>query len=319
VSVERGFFATIIGDGIPLLVAVGAALVFAGGFAVFIAATGDFLPHDVDYLGMTADQLCEKHGCRIVDFMIHDRVAWGGALAAIGVQFVWLAVFPLKRGAGWAWWTLVVAGGFGFASFLTYLSYGYLDSWHALGTVILLPVFLVGLVRSRRVITHETSLLSLREPAPLGRGSRYELGRLVLLAGAAGTMVGGLSIAFVGVSDVFVPEDLAFMQVATRDLDRISERLVSLIAHDRNGFGGAVFVTGLTCFLCLWKEGLPTHLWEAVASAGMLSLSCAIGIHFVVGYTDLLHLGPAVAAAVSLVVGLGLSVPGRNIAPLTPA
>ena len=310
----RGFFATIVGDGIPLLVSSGAALVFAGGFAVFIAATGDFLPHDMHYLGMTADQLCREHGCRVVDFMIHDRVAWGGALMSIGVLYVWLAVFPLRRGQAWAWWTMAISGAIGFITFLSYLSYGYLDSWHALGVLLLLPFFLIGIVRARGVITGHLGVTSLQSAKTLQWRNRHGLGRIVLLLGALGTALGGLSISWVGITDVFVATDLGFMQLEQQDLRIISDRLVPLIAHDRNAFGGAVFVTGLTTFLCLWKEGLPRHLWEAIALAGVISVACALGIHFIVGYTDFLHLAPAVVAGLSLVTGLALSFPpGRSI------
>jgi hypothetical protein len=34
----------IVGDGMPPLLAVAASLVLAGGFALFLAGTGDFLP-----------------------------------------------------------------------------------------------------------------------------------------------------------------------------------------------------------------------------------------------------------------------------------
>ena len=63
--------------------------------------------------------------------MIHDRVSFGGSLIAIAVLYLWLAAFPLKAGDAWAWWALCVSGIVGFGSFLSYLGYGYLDTWHA--------------------------------------------------------------------------------------------------------------------------------------------------------------------------------------------
>jgi hypothetical protein len=36
-------------------------------------------------------------GCRILHFMIHDRISFGGVLVAIGVLYLWLALFPLRR------------------------------------------------------------------------------------------------------------------------------------------------------------------------------------------------------------------------------
>src|SRR5262245_34028774 len=138
---DRGFLREIVDDGVRLLLLAAAALVFAGGFAMFLAASGEFLPHDMRYLGMSAADLCQVARCRVVDFMIHDRAAFGGALVGIGVLYAYLALFPLRRGEAWAWWLLLVSGTAGFASFLAYLGYGYLDTWHGIGTLLLLPVY----------------------------------------------------------------------------------------------------------------------------------------------------------------------------------
>lgn len=70
----------ILGDGRPLLLVVAGSLVFSGGFALFLAATGEFLPHDIHNLGMSSADLCGIASCRIVDFMVHDRAAFGGTL-----------------------------------------------------------------------------------------------------------------------------------------------------------------------------------------------------------------------------------------------
>ena len=59
------------------------------------------IPHDVQYLGMTAQDLCRLNQCRIVHFMFHDRVSFGGSLIAVGSQLLvhsntpvgWLAEF----------------------------------------------------------------------------------------------------------------------------------------------------------------------------------------------------------------------------------
>jgi hypothetical protein len=44
----------------------------------------------------------------------------------------------------------LVSGSVGFGSFLTYLGHGYLDTWHAIATLLLLPWFAVGLAGSFR-------------------------------------------------------------------------------------------------------------------------------------------------------------------------
>jgi len=307
---DVGFFQRIVGDGRPLLIATAMALLFGGGFAIFLAAAGEFLPHDIAYLGLSARDLCALRGCRIVDFMIHDRAAFGGAVVGIGVLYLWLTLFPLRGGEAWAWWTLVISGSVGFASFLSYLGYGYLDSWHGIGTLLLVPVFVVGLARSRSILHGPRGPARLMQPgATLSLTSRSDVGRAILAAGAAGTIAGGLSITWVGITDIFVPEDLEFMGITTAELRHFSSRLVPLMAHDRAGFGGAVLTMGITTLCCLWCATPSRSLWEAIATAGGVSLTAAIGIHAVVGYTDIWHLTPAFAAAVSLIAGLYLTAP----------
>src|SRR5205823_14752631 len=137
---NRGFFETLL-TGPALLVTTALILMGCGAFALFQAATGQFLPHDVDFPGLTAQQLCTLRGCRVVHFMMHDRVSFGGVLLAIGVMYLWLTEFPLRRGESWAWWAILASGVAGFLSFLAYLGYGYLDTWHGVATLALAPIF----------------------------------------------------------------------------------------------------------------------------------------------------------------------------------
>ncbi|MDQ3574586.1 MAG: hypothetical protein M3404_06645 [Actinomycetota bacterium] len=298
----------ILGDGRPLLLVVAGSLLFSGGFALFLAATGEFLPHDIHYLGMSAANLCQIASCRIVEFMVHDRAAFGGTLAGLGVLYVWLTVFPLGNGEPWAWWVWLVSSTAGFASFLAYLGYGYLDTWHGAGTLLLLPVFVLGMVRARGSLNGPLHAHRLwPPPGPAGARSSWTWGRALLLLGAAATAIGGLTILWVGVGDTFVPEDLEFMELSAEQLRDINPRLVPLMAHDRAGFGGGVFTMGLTTLLCLWCAPPSRHLHQAVALAGGVSLTAALGVHAVVGYTDLAHLVPALGAALMLVVGLALA------------
>jgi len=311
---RTSLFEPILGDGRPLLLILAGSLLFSGGFALFLAATGEFLPHDIHYLGMSADDLCGIASCRVVDFMVHDRAAFGGTLAGLGVLYLWLTVFPLARGERWAWWVWLVSALAGFASFLAYLGYGYLDTWHGVATLLLLPIFVTGLVRSRRLVTSSPpSSRPWRPPWWNGVVAPGTMGRAVLLFGAAATAVGGLAILWVGVTDTFVPEDLAFMRVTADQLRDVNPRLVPLIAHDRAGFGGAVFTMGLTTFLSVWFARPSRHVHEAVAVAGAISLATAIGVHGFVGYTDIGHLLPALGAALLLIFGLVLAAP-RQVA-----
>lgn len=306
------FFGAVAGDGRRLLLITAGALFFAGGFALFLAASREFLPQDVHYLGMSAAEVCRIGSCRIVDFMVHDRAAFGGTLLGLGVLYTWLTVFPLSQGEEWAWWAWLVSGTLGFATFLAYLGYGYLDTWHGIGTLLMLPVFVGGMVRTRRLAGPLDPRSLLRIGGRVDMSERVTLGRFVLLVGAAATAAGGLAILRVGLTDTFVPEDLEFIGLKASDLRAVSPRLVPLIAHDRAGFGGGVLTMGLTTFLCLWCAAPSRHLWEAVAAAGTLSVGAALLVHATVGYTDFWHLAPALVAGGLLVVGLAVAYPGRD-------
>lgn len=303
-----GFFETLIGDGRPLLSLAGLCLIFSGAFALFLSATGHFLPHDVEYLGMTAAQLCSLHGCRIVHFMFHDRVAFGGAILAVGLLYLWLAHFPLRRGEAWAWWLFALSGGAGFGSFLAYLGYGYLDTWHGIATLGLLPCFGLGLWRTRRLLAVPKGPGSLLRPSmPLRLRSAAGLGRACLLATALGMVAGGGTILAVGATSVFVPTDLEFMGLRIEELRAVNSRLVPLIAHDRAGFGGGILTCGFLVLGCVWCGTPSRSLWQVLALAGGAGFACAVGVHFMVGYTDALHLAPAAGGSLLHLAGLALS------------
>jgi hypothetical protein len=299
-----GLLRTLVGDGRPLLVLSALALVAFGGFAFFLGVSGHFLPHDTAYLGMTSRELCDLHACRIVHFMVHDRVSFGGVLVAIGVAYLWLVTFPLKGGERWAWWTLAASAGVGFLSFLSYLGYGYLDTWHGLGTLALLPLFVVGLALTRRAAVRSPRI-------PFSLATRAGQGRALLALCAFGIAAAGLTISAVGTTLVFVPQDLAFMRLTRAELAAVNPRLIPLIAHDRAGFGGALLSCGAALLPILLYRRIDRGLWEALAIVGVAGFGAAVGVHPAIGYTSVTHLAPAVFGAVAYAVGLALTWPRR--------
>jgi hypothetical protein len=303
---DRGFFETLIGDGRSLLILTALTLMGCGAFALFQAATGHFLPHDTAYLGMTAQQLCTLRGCRVVHFMMHDRVSFGGVLLAIGVMYLWLTEFPLRRGESWAWWAIAASGGAGFLSFLAYLGYGYLDTWHGVATLALAPIFLGGLWMTR----------SLRRERVVPLPPRG-MGRLLLLASTAGIVAAGITITTVGMTAVFVPQDLEFMGITPAELRAFNAHLVPLIAHDRAGFGGALISVGVAMFLAVLYGRPSRNLWQALALAGLFGFATAIGVHPVIGYTNLFHLGPAILGCLVFAAGLAATA-ARHVAMVRP-
>lgn len=288
--------------GTLFLAFTGWVLVGSGLFAIFLAFTTTLLPHDVAYLGFSVDQLCRVFDCRVVRFLAHDRVAFGGSIIAIGVLYHWLALVPLRRGEPWAWWAFVASGAFGFASFLSYLGYGYLDTWHGWATVALLPFFTTGLGLAAPLELNGRWLSGRPRLEP----RRLRFGAALLGFTAAGMMMAGLTITIVGMTSVFVPQDLEFMGAQVRDLDALSHKLVPLIAHDRSGFGGGLFSGGLAIlFIALFgiRPGDRT-LWFTLAISGATGFGCAIGMHFVVGYTSFSHLLPAYAGAATFLAAI---------------
>lgn len=301
-------FTPLFSDGRHLLTLGTLGLFLSGGFAIFLGVAGQFLPHDTQFLGMTAAELCHQNGCRIVHFMIHDRISFGGTLIALSVLYYWLIHFPLRARLAWAWWTLLFSNIAGFASFLTYLGFGYLDTWHALATLLLLPCFALGLAWTYRTLSPPRSLAHVFH-APARRtfpqAARY--GRFLLLITGTGMMAAGMTICIVGMTRVFVPQDLEFMSATAADLNRLNPRLIPLIAHDRAGFGGGVFNLGLLIVACTWRGKPSRSLWQALALAGAVAFTTAIGVHPLVGYNNPVHLAPACVGALLFLVGIVLT------------
>jgi hypothetical protein len=305
---SRGLFRAMVGDGRPLIVFTGICLALSGAFALFQSSTGQFLPHDVAFLQMAPQDLCGINQCRVVHFMFHDRVSFGGALVAIAVLYYWLAEFPLAAGQAWAWWTLAASGVVGFGSFLTYLGYGYLDTWHGAATLVLLPCFVGGLWLSRSLVRGSAPTVSIFDPnGSVAWRSAAGIGRLCLLASAMGMIGAGITIQTIGMTCVFVPTDLTFMGLTKSDLDSINPRLVPLIAHDRAGFGGATATAGLLTLASVWFAAPSRALWQALLVGGIAGWTSAIGVHPIIGYTEPTHLAPAVIGALLFFVGLSLT------------
>ena len=313
---DNSLLQTLLADGRPLLLLTGLALVLVGGFAIFLGVTGHFLPHDEQYLGMEAAQLCAYDDCRIVHFMIHDRVAFGGALIAVGLLYLWLVEFPLRAGESWAWWGLALSGSSGFLSFLSWLRYGYLDTWHGLATLCLLPCFVLGMIRSYQSIQPG----SLRFTFQSHQHALFTMDRWALLLTVIGLISAGIVILIGGSTRVFVPQDLHFMQLRVDDLNTISPRLVPLIAHDRAGFGGAILSTGIAMGFCVWFGRISRSLRQILFLAGSAGFGCAIGTHFEVGYINWVHLAPALLGAGVFYAGLLLpsTTPFAHLASSSP-
>ena len=293
---------------------MGLGMLVGGALALAIAATRVVLTYDETFVGLSHAQL-DAVNPRLLPFMAHDRVSLAGTMITIGILYASLAAIGLRRGRHWAQIAVQLSAFAGFGTFFLFLGFGYFDPFHAFVTVVLFR-FLLLMLHSR-----------LAPPAPipppnLHNDRRWRLGlwgQLLHVAQAIAFLGAGTTIAIIGVTDVFVPEDLEFMETTADALRSVSPRLVQLIAHDRATFGGMIMACGL-CFLgiALWgfRRG-ARWVWWTLLLAGLPGYACAIGVHFVVGYENLWHLTPAFAGLTVLIVAEALCY--RDLAASDPA
>jgi hypothetical protein len=223
--------------------------------------------------------------------------------------YLWLSEFPLKSGEAWAWWTLALSGTAGFASFLAYLGYGYLDTWHGAATLVLLPIFVLGMTKSIDRVRPLPSLRQVFRPSVTDEtlSSAYGFGRRLLLATSLALVLGGIIILVVGITTVFVPQDLEYMCITREAIEAANGKFVPLIAHDRAGFGGGVCCCGMTMFCCVLCGQPSRSLWQTLAITGTAGFGAAIGVHYPIGYVSFSHLLPAYLGAAMFVTGMVLT------------
>lgn len=288
-------------------------MLLGGVLAWAVAATRVVLPYDEAFVGLSRDGIDAVNG-RLLAFLAHDRITLSGTMVAIGVLYLGLAAWPMRAGERWARSAVRASALVGFASFFLFLGFGYFDPLHALVTVLLLPFFLLGLFGRPAVPMPAAASGPRRSATPAGRPAppwSGRIGQLLWLAVAFGLLAGGVALAAIGVTVVFVPEDLAFMGTTRGALDAANPRLVPLIAHDRAGLGGALLANGLGVLLpVLWgyRPG-ARWLWWMLLASGVPGFAAALGTHVAVGYTDPWHLAPAL---------LGLGLYGAALAASAP-
>ncbi len=285
---------------------LGISMLVGGSMALVIASTRIVLPYDESMTGMSREELTAVND-KLLMFMAHDRASLAGSMISVGALYVLLSLFGVRRGMHWARTTILVSAFTGFGSFFLFLGFGYFDPFHAFVTSILFPMLLLSLQGAMPSSTYEP-------PAPR-MGDRREggssLGRLTLIGQGVILLAAGTVISFVGVTSVFVPEDLEFMQTSAGELAAKSPRLLPLIAHDRASFGGMLLSVGWVVLLSAWLGWRrdSAWLWWAILLCGAAGYGPAIVVHLVVGYTNVWHLAPAFSGAALLLLGLVLSRP----------
>lgn len=284
---------------------LGVGMIIGGILSWIIAATTVLLPYDLDFIGMSVEEL---HGINhhLLHFMSHDRITLAGTMISIGILYYQLARYGLKDGLHWAKTALITSGLVGFASFFLYLGYGYFDPLHAVAAALLFPMFLLSM--------RGNPDQPYRKPVNLRNTRLWRTamwGQLCFVVLGFALAIGGLTIATVGVTEVFVPEDLAYLKITPAELDAANPRLMPLIAHDRAGFGGALLCDALAILIiALWgiQQG-ARWLWWTLLLGGAPGFYAGFSVHFSIGYTDFWHLLPALFALLLYVFGIILLYP----------
>lgn len=286
-------------------VLLGLGMILGGVLAWIIAATSVLLPYDEAYLGLDAEQLAQSYPL-VVKFMSHDRITLAGTMISIGVMYAMLGGYGLRARLHWARTALLSSGIVGFSSFFLYLGYGYLDPLHAAAGAALLPLFILSMQGS-------ADRLLRGQPHPVNDRSWLlaQWGQLMFVILGAAFAVGGMVISWVGITGVFVPEDLEYLRTTAPELAQINGRLTSLIAHDRAGFGGALLSDAIAVLaVALWGiQAGERWIWSMLLMAGLPGFIAVFGVHGVIGYTDFIHLLPAYLAFAVYAAGLVLLYP----------
>ena len=285
---------------------MGSGMLFGSLLALIIAATQVVLPYDEAFVGRSRAELAAINP-RLLAFMAHDRVTLAGTMLAIGVMYVGLSVFGVRQGLHWARQSIFISAFTGFASFFLFLGFGYLDTFHAFVTGALLQLLLLGV--HARLGPYTPTIRPDLSGDWAWQWSQW--GQFLLIIHGFALLTAGLAISVIGVTQVFVHEDLEFMQTAAETLLTANPRLVPLVAHDRATFGGMLLASGWALLLpALWgyRKG-SAWLWWAFLIAGLAAYSAAIGVHCAVGYLSLKHLLPAFGGLTLFLLGLILSYP----------
>jgi dihydroorotate dehydrogenase len=222
------------------LLLLGLAMTFGAVLATWIAMTHVLLPYDEVFVGLSFEQINSLNP-RLIDFLTHDRMTLAGLTLSAGIVYTGLALNGVRSGWHWAEGTVLVSAVLGTLTFFLFLGFGYFEPFHGWVTAILTQFMLAG-ARSSLDPVRSVPRPAMRED-PDWRMSLW--GQLCWILFGVGLLVAGAVICWVGVTHVFVPEDLAFMGITPAQIEAASPRLLPMIAHDRATVGGLLLSGGL--------------------------------------------------------------------------
>ncbi|MEH7110242.1 dihydroorotate dehydrogenase [Bacillus sp. JJ1764] len=127
-------------------VLLGFALTFGGLVISVIGASSVFVPTDLSFLCLTQEMLNEFND-RLIPVIAHDRAGFGSALLCVGLLVLMLALWGIREGDGWVWWTFFIGAIPAFLSvLLTHFTIGYIDFVHLLPAYIAVILYINGVL-----------------------------------------------------------------------------------------------------------------------------------------------------------------------------
>lgn len=285
--------------------ALGIALAGGGVLALGLSFSRVLLPYDEQFLGFTAETM-QRNLPKLHAFMAHDRGTLAGVMMGLGWLYAMLAWGGIRMGVDGAKTAVVASALAGFASFFSFLGFGYFDTLHAFVAAVLFQ-FSVQVMVGRTSEQLGEAAKGPDDEDPKWR--RAQWGQFCWVIHAVGLLLAGCVILGIGMTRVFVNEDLAFLCMSVEQVRELGDRVVSVVAHDRATLGGMLWAAGMGMLLpVLWCHQRGANwLWWAVLGLGVPAYGATLGMHWWVGYTDWRHILPAGAGLALWAGGLRLS------------
>jgi dihydroorotate dehydrogenase len=282
----------------------GLFILLGGSIVLFYSLTKVILFYDEAFMQMSRAELI-AYNANLYKFMSHDRMTLAGTMISGGFIYMQLARYGIRHGIHWTRKAFNVGSITGFLGIMLFLGFGYFDWLHGLFWLILLPVYLIGYRKTRGANEPPSSKNRTNHIA----WKKAVYGQLSFVILGFSFVLGGVIISTIGATSVFVDTDLQYICMTPDQLNALNEKLIPVIAHDRAGFGSALFSVGLLVLtLALWgfHEG-AAWVWRTFLIGGIPAFSAGIITHFYIGYLDFIHLFPAYFALVLYLGGLWLT------------
>ncbi|MBT2640296.1 MULTISPECIES: dihydroorotate dehydrogenase [unclassified Bacillus (in: firmicutes)] len=282
----------------------GLFILIGGAAVLFFSFTKVILFYDEAFMQMTRLELM-AYNPNLYKFMSHDRMTLAGTMISGGYIYMQLARHGVKYGIHWTRKAFNIGAITGFLGILLFLGFGYFDWLHGFFWLILLPFYIAGFIKTRSANQSPAS----KNRTNNSSWKKAVYGQLLLVILGFSFVLGGIVISTIGATSVFVDTDLKYICMTPDQMNELNKKLIPVIAHDRAGFGSALFSVGLLVLtLSLWgfHEG-SAWVWRTFLFGGIPAFAAGLFTHFYIGYINFIHLLPAYFALALYIGGLLLT------------